>query len=545
MKQPNLKTQTRGTKAVKAAGKKLSVQVTESSLRIVTKDEKNDQDHEKVVLLDNDTGKHIISLYRNTERAVSMSHLWGSFISETQLLRDQIGHETLGSFLTEEESNAIKLKHNAHIFPELINNKGYLRSKDNLAAANKVSRVGGVFTKSIANVEKHTEFKARAKALRAKVNAFEKQANAYDTATKLVEKKPDTTIDEINLESLGMIYLRKEIPLSRKELNTHLQAHENHLICVAEKLRGEMSAVAAYVNRAKKRLRDDIQLKVATDLKLLRNIKNNEQFELKSWQIAALPSNAHECQCFHCATSLKDAFQSATYKFENTLPEVSPDGNDITALSTRSTKRLKLSTSTSSPLKTVVSASDKDEDIVRSDNDTFIPINKASTTVTIAQDSTVGKNGERVVEPNAKKSTANNEVFDPMKNKQVIATIARESGVDKDGSRVVQPNAQESPASNEVSDSMKDKQVTATIAQESGVGKDGDHVVRLSGQEFAADSEGDDAMKKNKTIASTEPDFGHLKSASGNIVLKISDERLYRFDGSLIDDVLRRRPHSG
>ena len=97
-----------------------------------------------------------------------------------------------------------------------------------------------------------------------------------------MKDKSDTTINETKFETLRMIYLRNEISLSRKKLNAHFQAHENHLICVAEKFRDEMSSVATYVNRVEKRLRNDIQFKIATNLKLLRDIKNNEQFELKS-----------------------------------------------------------------------------------------------------------------------------------------------------------------------------------------------------------------------------------------------------------------------
>ena len=99
------------------------------------------------------------------------------------------------------------------------------------------------------------------------------------------------------------------------------------------------------------------------------------------------------------------------------------DEDDIIALSTRSTKKFKFSTSTSSLLKTVMSIFDKNENIVRNDNDIFILINKASTIVIIAQNSTIDKNEKRVVEFNAKKSTVSNEMFDSMKNKQIIAII--------------------------------------------------------------------------------------------------------------------------
>ena len=79
-----------------------------------------------------------------------------------------------------------------------------------------------------------------------------------------------------------MSYLKNEISLFRKKLNEHFRAHKNHLISVIEKLREKMFEIATYVNRAKKRLRNFIALKIATNFKLLRNIKKNQQFELTS-----------------------------------------------------------------------------------------------------------------------------------------------------------------------------------------------------------------------------------------------------------------------
>ena len=490
-------------------------------MRIIFKDEQNDQNHEKILLLDNEIDDSIMYFYRNIERVVSMSHLWNSFIDETQLLRNQINHETLKSFLIKKEFNAIKFKHNAHIFFELINNKNFLRFKDNLAATINANRIDDVFTKFIANVKKHKEFKTRVKALRTKVNVFEKQANVYEIATKFVKDKSDTTINETKFETLRMIYLRNEISLSRKKLNAHFQAHENHLICVAEKFRDEMSSVATYVNRVEKRLRNDIQFKIATNLKLLRDIKNNEQFELKSWQIVALSFNAHECKCFHCTTQFKDSHQFAIYEFENSLSKVSSDENDIIALFTRSTKRLKLFTFTSSSLKIVISIFDKNEDTMKNDNDTFTLINKTNTIATIAQNSAIDKDEERVVELNVQKSTADNEMFDSMKNKQIIATIAQKFAIDKNEERDVELNAQKSIADNETFDFMKNKQIIAIIAQKFDVDKDENRVVKLSDQKFAANSERDDVMKKDKIIASTEFDFDYIKFTSENTVLNV------------------------
>ena len=220
------------------------------------------------------------------------------------------------------------------------------------------------------------------------------------------------------------------------------------------------------------------------------------------------------------------------------------DENDIIALSTRSTKRFKLFTFTSSFLKTVMSTFDKNENIVRNDNDIFIFINKTSTIVIIAQNSTIDKNEKRVVQLNAQKFFASNEMFDSLKNKQIIAIIVLKFDVDKNESRVVQFNAQKFSISNETFDSMKNKHVIAIIAQKFDVDKNENRVVKFNDQKFAVDSEKDDVMKKNKTIANTEFDFDYFKFASENQIFKISNERFYRFDDFLIDDVLHRRFHS-
>ena len=75
MKQSNFEIQTKKTKVVKATSKKLSIQVTEFTMRIIFKDEQNDQNHEKILLLDNEIDDSIMYFYRNIERVVSMSHL--------------------------------------------------------------------------------------------------------------------------------------------------------------------------------------------------------------------------------------------------------------------------------------------------------------------------------------------------------------------------------------------------------------------------------------------------------------------------------------
>ena len=323
MSKPNTVASRRGTLAAKAAGKKISTQ-TFTSVTIVPRDDEVDDKHERVVLIDNHSQLPVLELYRNKEKAVPMSYLWKDFIRETQLVRDQIGLDVLGSFLTEEEQKLIDLKNNSHIFPELVTSKGCLRSKDNYSAAAEASRTGGIFTRSsaTATTSKGDEYRARAKALRAKATAYEKQSEAYEQAATLVDLKFDAKVDENQLTSAGMTFLANEIPLTRKELNGHLQAHEAHLIAVAEKLRGEMSSVAIFVQRAEKRLRDEIQLKVAADLKLLRDIKRFGKFELQAWQIEALPQETHQCKCPICQQVPEgDAPDGAKYLFGPDFPQ--------------------------------------------------------------------------------------------------------------------------------------------------------------------------------------------------------------------------------
>ena len=84
----------------------------------------------------------MFALYRKTEKAEPMAHLWAEFLQASQSARDHIGVDALGSMLSQEEEAAINLKNNAHIFPILITSKGGLRSKDNLAASNDNAQRG-------------------------------------------------------------------------------------------------------------------------------------------------------------------------------------------------------------------------------------------------------------------------------------------------------------------------------------------------------------------------------------------------------------------
>lgn len=94
-----------------------------------------------------------------------------------------------------------------------------------------------------------------------------------------------------------MQYIGDVLPLSRIDLKKYVSSHEDHLTVTAEKLRGELAALSAYVNKAEKTLRDQIQLKVAADMKLLADLEKHKEFEIQVWQMEALPINLHVCKC--------------------------------------------------------------------------------------------------------------------------------------------------------------------------------------------------------------------------------------------------------
>ncbi len=98
-------------------------------------DDLDDKDYEKVIFINNNTKKPTIILFRTTEKAEPMAILQRTFIAKIQSARDQLSAAEVGSFLSEEEYKVIHLQSNAYIFLELINSKGYLRSKDNVIVA--------------------------------------------------------------------------------------------------------------------------------------------------------------------------------------------------------------------------------------------------------------------------------------------------------------------------------------------------------------------------------------------------------------------------
>lgn len=242
----------------------------------------NDSERTWIIFINDNIKEPVLCLYRITEKTASMSHLWKSFICETQNLRNQIEVQTLDSFLIEEKIKIIDLKNNAHIFSSLVTSKNALRFKDNVSVVAQVSRIEEIFAFAIAIaiISKVDELKSRAKMCRVKTTAFSKQILTYDKAADTLKKDKDTHIDATVLKTIKMTYLSQDLLLSCKELHHHITAHKTHLIAVTEKLQEEMSILAAFVHRAEKSLRNKIQLKIVADLKLLRDIKCFDHFEL-------------------------------------------------------------------------------------------------------------------------------------------------------------------------------------------------------------------------------------------------------------------------
>ena len=131
--------------------------------------------------------------------------------------------------------------------------------------------------------------------MRKKGDALNKQATAYEGMAKKMDPETLEAPEEKSLAKVEMTYLEDILTLDRKELDKYVVDHEEHLAAMTEKLRSEMAGLGHYVRKAEKRLRDQIQLKVATHLKLCQNIKKVGHFEMKAWQMGALAHGSHVC----------------------------------------------------------------------------------------------------------------------------------------------------------------------------------------------------------------------------------------------------------
>ena len=386
-KVPNQTASARGTISAKAQGKKVSTQKIITEVLIPMEEQRNSS-HERVVFIDNNTLLPKFCLYRKTEKAEPMSHLWADFLIQCQSARDQIGPGVLGSMLSDEEAAAINLKNNTHIFPTLITSKGGLRSKDNLEAStnNAQRNLGGTFTRAGATASDSEILRSRASSLRKKAAALQKQAQAYEETADALEMGSGSLPEETPLAKHGMAFIGESLSLNRKEFNRYIVDHEEHLTVTAEKLRSEMATLAAYVHRAEKRLRDQIQLKVAADLKLCRDIKKFGHFEVQAWQMGALPTESHICWCDSCTGRVEhegDMSGRARLRFpqdpllpqsrEDALPDIKveedsdDEGRGIVAASTNAVQAANADSATATD--SVNSSNTEMEDIIASVDD--------------------------------------------------------------------------------------------------------------------------------------------------------------------------------
>lgn len=186
----------------------------------------------------------------------------------------------------------IQLQQNHHLFSNLITSKEYLRSKNNHSVVVQISRVDEVYTARkdeisvnfiatsvTASAEKLRE---RAKIFRKKTAALNKQTDEYFKAADQLKNAELVDVDfTFDMTKLRMTYIHESLSI-RKEIDTYIIAHEAHLIATTEKLRAEMSELAAYVNRAEKSLREKLRTIIAVNEKILRDIVMYDKFEIKT-----------------------------------------------------------------------------------------------------------------------------------------------------------------------------------------------------------------------------------------------------------------------
>ena len=112
--------------------------------------------------------------------------------------------------------------------------------------------------------------------MRKKGDALNEQATAYKGMAKKIDPETLEAPEEKSLVKVEITYLEDILILDRKELDKYVVDHEKHLAATTEKLRSEMIGLGHYVQKAEKRLRDQIQLKVATHLNSARTSRKSD-----------------------------------------------------------------------------------------------------------------------------------------------------------------------------------------------------------------------------------------------------------------------------
>ena len=131
--------------------------------------------------------------------------------------------------------------------------------------------------------------------MKKKTATLNRQTREYDTIvdalkTTMNEKKSTNENefsnfldDEFSLTQAEMFYIEKSLTLNRKKFNRYIKNHENHLSVIAMRLKREMTSLILFVHRVDKKLKNVIQLKMTIDLKLFRDIKQFEKYEIATW----------------------------------------------------------------------------------------------------------------------------------------------------------------------------------------------------------------------------------------------------------------------
>ena len=191
----------------------------------------------------------------------------------------------LKSSLFQKKTNAIDLKNNSTIFSIFITSKIEFRSKNNLTTSIKNAQrdVEKTFIKNAIAMTDAQILRNRTNNFNKKIQALLKQFAAYEKTVdkmKIKTSKKTKVLNEKSLKTHEMKYIKKHLFLNKKEVNRYILNHENHFIVTVEKFKNEMIEFVAYIQRAEKRLRDLIALKIAANLKICQDIKNFEKFEV-------------------------------------------------------------------------------------------------------------------------------------------------------------------------------------------------------------------------------------------------------------------------
>ena len=286
----------------------------------ITAEEAKVSEKSKVVYIDNVTKLPVLVIERDAESSTTTSDIFNEFLRRSAAAKSMLHPTLFGSDFTTDELAAIDLRSNHHIHPTLVTRDGSIRTKANYTAASIANREVGEFAKE-EELEGPDAAKmiqrvlaSRAKDFRARGEAFLKQAKAYEEAVARVRDGEDATkiyqgINDRN-ESVGMAKYVKFPSLTKQEQLEHELHQKDHLLTLAERLRQESAPIVAFIARHGEMLAKREQSAAAASCKLMDDLALYGKFEVKQWQIAALPTAMHACQCPVCVARTNESTDS-------------------------------------------------------------------------------------------------------------------------------------------------------------------------------------------------------------------------------------------